>query len=205
MRQSGGVCLALFEVFLSLGIVAFGYVQGSESKCHILRARRFRYLGFGILRVSVDKGEQAEVRTCLWRVAAERLRLLKIAFCSVHIALGYGYGSKVVVGAVVLVIESGGCLVNLFLLCLAVLEGGSVEQFISAELRSVACILRLYLIVAASDGLVIDDKARATELGQDAVGEFLESCRHVADLLFTLLGVFIHRQYAQDDILVLEV
>ena len=66
-------------------------------------------------------------------------------------------------------------------------------------------ILCQYLVVVAADDLIVDGHARTAQLRQDAVGQLAESGAHVLDLALTLFGVFVHREDAQDDILVLYV
>ena len=60
-------------------------------------------------------------------------------------------------------------------------------------------------IVAATDNVVVDGQASATKFGQNLIGEFLEASGKVANLLLALFGVAVHRQHAEDDILILNV
>ena len=61
------------------------------------------------------------------------------------------------------------------------------------------------LLVAATDGLIVDGEARTAQLWQDAIGELTESGRDILNLLLALLWILIHREHAQDDVLVLDI
>ena len=99
----------------------------------------------------------------------------------------------------------GGLFVDGFLFGGIVGQGSGIEHFLYAKLRSVVGILLLDLLVAATHHVVIDGHAGTTKLRQDAVGQLAEGGTHIANLLLALLGVFIHRENAQNHLLVLNV
>ncbi len=59
--------------------------------------------------------------------------------------------------------------------------------------------------VALADDVDRCRDARVAELRQDLVGQSLKHVGEVADLAFALLGIFIHREHAEDELLVLDV
>ena len=81
-------------------------------------------------------------------------------------------------------------------------DGGGIEQLLDAQPCGVALQLGSYLLVAAPDGLVVDGQSGTPQCGQYAFGQFLEAMAEVAYLLFALLRVAVHRQHANDDVLV---
>ena len=68
-----------------------------------------------------------------------------------------------------------------------------------------AAELSLYLLVVSSYHLVVDGQTCPSQFRQDTVSEFAETGAHVLYLLLTLFGVFIHRENAQNHLLVLNV
>ena len=162
-------------------------------------------MAFGLLQLAFLQTYEGLVGIRLLGLGVDAQRTLEIAFGRGVIALLECQRSQVVVGAIVLVVEFGGLLVDGFLLGCVVFERSRVEQFLDVELGRVGGILRLDLFVAAADGLVVDDEACAAQFGQNLVGQFAEAFAHVANLLLALLRVFIHGEHAQDDVLVLDV
>ena len=65
--------------------------------------------------------------------------------------------------------------------------------------------MRLNFGIRATDEAIVEREAGTAQLGQHLIGKFAESEGKVADLLFALLGVFVHREDAEDDLLVLDV
>ena len=84
-------------------------------------------------------------------------------------------------------------------------QRGGIEEFFHRQLGGIFLILFLDFLVGAANQVVVDGEASAAQLGQDFVSQLLETGREVADLLFALLGVGIHGEHAQDDLLVLDV
>ena len=104
-----------------------------------------------------------------------------------------------------MVVQFGSLLVDIVLFGGIVGEGCAVKYFFRAKLRWVGGKLFFDLLVAAANNLVVDGKACAAQFGQDASSQFAETFAHVTDLAFALFGILVHREYAQDNILVLEV
>ena len=162
-------------------------------------------IALGSGEVAGLQGEHTEIGLGLGQVGCQALGLLDILLGCLVVATGILDGGQVVIGAGIAGIDLGGELIDILLLVERGLEGGTIEELLDGELGGVAVDLGEDLLVGAAYRLVVDGETGAAQLGQDAVGELAEGGADVLDLLLTLLGVLIHGEHAQDDVLVLDV
>ena len=126
-------------------------------------------------QVAVLQGDETLVGVGFSGCAVDALGLGQELVGLVDVALGKLDGCNVVVGTVVVGIELCGFLVDGLFGISVVLQACGIEQFFDAQLAGILLILSLDLVVAAANGLVVDDHARAAELGQNAVGKLTET------------------------------
>ena len=151
------------------------------------------------------QGKHTKISLCLGQVGRQTLGLLEILLGGIVVATGILDGCQVIIGAGIVGIDLCGQFVDILFFVEVLLQGSAIEQFLNGELGGIVLDLSENLVVGTAHGLVIDGKAGAAQLGQDAIGQLAESRTDVLDLLLTLLGILIHGEDAQDHILVLDV
>ena len=159
----------------------------------------------GSFQVAVLQGQHTEVGLCLRQRTCQRLSLLDILLGGIVVATGKLDGSQVVESTGIVGINLCGQFVDVLLGIDVLLKGSAIEQFLNAQFGDIILDLLQDLVIAATHGLVVDGETRTAQLRQDAIGQLTEGGRDVFNLLLTLLGILIHREYAQDDVLVLNV
>ena len=162
-------------------------------------------VGLGIEHVALLQSQQSEVGVSLGLVLVYGESLVGPLLGFIVLAVGIGQTGQVVVGTCILGVQLGRLLVHLFGHVCVLIERGTVEHLLETQLRGVLLVLVHDLLVVAAHHLVVDNHAGTAQLRQDAVSQLAEGSRDVAYLLLALLGILIHRQDAQDDILVLYV
>ena len=203
--QCAAVVEGILQVLGSLGIVSLGNVQIAEGFAYLLGSGSLGNEVFGIFNVTVLEGHEAKVGIGFgdgFLRAGDVLEVFGSCGVVAFIELDDAY---VVGGALVVGIDFGSLLVDGFLGISITLKTSSIEEFLDVELCGVALVLVFDLLVATAYYLVVDNHAGTAEFGQNAVGKLAETFAHVADLLLALIGVFIHREHAEDNILVLDV
>ena len=122
-----------------------------------------------------------------------------------EVALSDSHLCQTVVSTIVVGEEACGSLEILLLLAGVVGQGSAIEKLLNAELAGIVLELLLDFSIGAADEFVVDGQASTTEFGEHLVSEFAEGHAHIANLSLALLGILIHVEDAEDDILVLNV
>ena len=205
LSQSSTVGSLVAKVALGLCIVALGNVQvaGCLAVTVGIDATAQQVLSLG--EVAVLQGDDTLVGVCLGSIGVHAQCFFDVCLCFSLVAFAESQCSQVVQRTVVVGVELCSLLVDFLTLGIVLVEGSAVEQFLGAQLRGVGSILLLNLLVVAANQFVVHGEACTAQFGQHGTCQVLEGNAQVTDLALTLLRVFIHREHAQNHILVLNV
>ena len=204
MRHDGIVAREVSEGRAGLDIVALTQVEVAEGLTSARQRAALCHQFGSLLQIPITQAQQAEIHLALG-VGLMLEGLLEPVFGGGEVLALEADRTDVIVGAVVLGVLLDGHLVDVLLLHEVAGEGRGVEQLLEGEGGGELGQQLLDLLVALAEDLDIGDQTRAAQLGQHLVGELAEDGRDVADLALALLGIRVHAQYAQYQILVLEV
>ena len=157
--QCSGVVVLSLQCFFSLGILAAGDVQGAESLVQVVCSVSLCDIVLSLGRVAVEQGQESLVGVSLGSIAVDGESLVQIVLSLSVVAFCKFQRCDVVECAAVVRIELGCLLLDFLLGVGVVLEVCVVEQLVYAQLAWILFILVFYLLVAASDCLVVDDHA----------------------------------------------
>ena len=205
LSERGTVGAAVAEVLLGLDVVALGQIEVAQDLREPVGIGGRRDEELGGLDVAALQRQQTLVGFGFGQLGIDAQGLCQQTLGILVVATAIGDGGEVVVGTGIVGIDGGGQLIDRFLPGGRFFQRGAIEQFFDTQFLGVGLDLVEDLLVAATDGLVVDDEARTAQLRQDAVGQLTEGRGDVLDLLLALLRVFVHRQHAQDDVFVLDV
>ena len=96
-------------------------------------------------------------------------------------------------------------LINSDFLCVIVGEGSRIQHLLYAQLARIALQEVQNLLVRLTDQVGGEDEAAATQSRQNLIGDGAIHAAQVLDLCLALLGVGVHAQHAQYQLLVLHV